>query len=177
MPSFFSLSTQEDHIRYCQKWSMISGMAIMLGLCVLGLPPVGDLSKNFQAHLGAHHQWAHGGEMLVAAAFCYPYVQFERVAWYKVLFVSMFLAMFCNGAGYFVAGMSGHWWIGSDTQGTPRGMPEVPEREFTHWSAVSLALVPALTVMGCFLAFPLFVYGLLQNVEGANLLEKKDKTT
>ena len=86
--------------------------------------------------------------MMVAAAFCFPYLHFELDTTYLVLFGNMFLAMFCNGAAYAVAGFSGDYWLG-DT-----------DRKFTNWSMLSLALVPIITGPTCYAAFSMFLYGL-----------------
>ena len=47
----------------------------------------------------------------------------------------MFVAMFCNGVVYVVAGFSGDYWLG-DT-----------DRKFINWSMFSLALVLIITVL------------------------------
>ncbi len=59
-----------------------------------------------QAFTGAHHQFTHGGEVLLAAAFMFPYLRLGRVAMW-VHFVTLQLAMWTNGAAYVVAALSG----------------------------------------------------------------------
>jgi hypothetical protein len=93
----------------------------------------------------------------VAAAFCFPYVRFEKARTYYILFWAFFLAMFTNGAAYAVAALSGDYWLGQPTE--RMGEPG-PDRNFTIWSKLSLLLVPGICAPACLIAFSMFLYGM-----------------
>ena len=95
---------------------------------------------------------------MLASAFCFPYIRFERAPTYYILFWSMLAGMFCNGAAYAVASISGDYWLLAPHEGYA-GAPG-PDRDFTVWSVLSLAFVPLITGLSCFVAFPMFLYGL-----------------
>jgi hypothetical protein len=116
-------------------------------------------SPSFQAYTGAHHQWAHGGEILFAVAFTFPFLKLSKYAMW-VFFIALNLAMWTNGMAYVVAALSGDHWLGSlntSRDGTPR--------KWTMWSNISMFLAPTLCGAAYLICFSIMVVGLWRNSE------------
>ena len=157
LPKMSSSSSETEKLaKWCRKWTYVNGAVCMLVSCGWGLVNnVPGLVKDEKGFTGAHHQWAHAGELMVGAGTLFPFMKLSPLKM-KICFWTFMIAMWTNGAAYAVAALSGDYWLASKPH---------ENRPYTIWSSLSLLLVPVLCGPACFISFGLMTEGLLNSDE------------
>lgn len=88
-----------------RKTQLVLGILQMLVCCIWGL--FGDAVANRKHFLGAHHQFAHNGELQLVLALVVPYLALSDT-WLRVFNVTLVLGTWSNPLAYAVAAVTDH---------------------------------------------------------------------
>jgi hypothetical protein len=88
-----------------RKTQLVLGIVQMLVCCIWGL--FGDAVANRKHFLGAHHQFAHNGELQLVLALVVPYLALSDT-WLRIFNVALVLGTWSNPLAYCVAAITDH---------------------------------------------------------------------